>query len=106
MGLCRPPVDTSWLLELAAAARVSLERDKAAAVLFESDARVLGETFRIGMESSQEALNLAPNLLVPGQPLVAHPSLTPLGLHFQHTPAPRGTPTHGKAGGTRRFCRC
>jgi len=81
------------------------EPKQAVSVLFESNIRIAGEAFWIGMESSQEALHLAANLLIPGQPLVSHPNLTPLGLHLHRTPAPPGAPTHETARGARRFIR-
>ena len=44
--------------------------DEGAAVLFETDAGILGKAFRIGMQSAQEACDFSAHIFVAGRSLI------------------------------------
>ncbi len=52
-------------------------------MFFERETRILGEAFRIRMESAQEGRHLFAHFLIPGRPLVCW--FTHFRLHFQRT---------------------
>lgn len=78
-------------------------------VLFESNAGILSETLRIGMEGLQKTFNLSADLRVIGPPAVSRTNITALGLNFHNTspcklpPATPKTPRRLPAGDNRGF---
>ena len=53
-------------------------------VLCKTNSRIAGEMLRVGLKSSEKALYLFADLLVPREPPVSRRNLTGLQLHFQH----------------------